>query len=92
MDLKLEVKVTLKLAGIGSFWHRVSFVTYFQILSTIKRVDSCSWSPFDDRTGLSVVLGFFSCLCTFLQQLICKLQYTHCLWQPRPFAECYVSS
>lgn len=66
MGLKPEAKVTLKLAGIGSFWRRVSFVAYFQILSTIKRTDSSSWSPSDDRTGLTVVLGFFSCLCTFL--------------------------
>lgn len=67
MDLKPEVEV--KLAGIGSFWRQVSFVAYFHILSTIKRTDSSSWSPSDDRTGVSVVLGFFSCLCTFYNNL-----------------------
>lgn len=87
MDLKAKIKVTLKVAGIGSFWHRVSFVAYFQILSTIKRIYSSSWSPCDDGTGLSVVFVFFSCLCTFLQRLICKLQYTYCLLQPRLSAE-----
>jgi hypothetical protein len=43
MSLKPEVKVILKLAGIGSFWCRVAFIAYFQILSTIKRINFSSW-------------------------------------------------
>ena len=43
MGLKPEVKVTLKLAGIGSFWRRVSFVAYFQILflSMTSKMQRC---------------------------------------------------